>query len=250
MQSFKMRLKHKTAIITGSTKGIGLCVAQRFLREGAKVVINGRDEKRLASAKKELSSLGEVRAVHGDVSDAAVSNELAKVCVDAFGHIDILVNNAGITKGQRILDITEEDWDSIIRVNLKGTFLCTKAALPDMMERKRGHIINLSSIYMMGSKGQLHYDATKGGIASMSRSMALELARYNILVNCVAPGLLDTDMPKVIPQKIIDEYVNSVPLRRLGTADEVASLIVFLVSDENTYITGQVLHVNGGMFRT
>src|SRR3990167_8209311 len=108
-----MRLKHKTAIITGSTKGIGLCVARRFLRDGAKVVINGRDEKRLASAKKELSSLGEVRAVHGDVSYAAVSNKLAKVCVDYFGHIDILVNNAGITKGQRIQDITEEDWDSI-----------------------------------------------------------------------------------------------------------------------------------------
>lgn len=245
-----MRLQDKTAVITGSTKGIGLAIARKFLRGGAKVVINGRDASRLSAAQKELSSLGEARAVQGDASDAGVAKELASACAQSFGRIDILVNNAGITKGQRIQDITEEDWDSIMRVNLKGTFLCAKAVLPDMMERNSGNIINLSSLYMMGSKGQLHYDATKGGIASMTRSMALELARYNILVNCVAPGLLDTDMPKVIPQKIIDEYVKSVPLRRLGTAEEVANLVSFLVSDENTYITGQVIHVNGGVFRT
>lgn len=245
-----MRLKNKTAIITGSTKGIGLAVAKRFLQEGANVVLNGRDEQRLQSVCKELSLLGGVHSVSGDVSDNAVAKALADTCVQSFGHIDILVNNAGITKGQRIQDITEEDWDSIITVNLKGTFLCAKAALPDMMDRKKGNIINLSSLYMMGSKGQLHYDATKGGIASMTRSMALELARYNILVNCVAPGLLDTDMPKVIPERIIDDYIKSVPLRRLGTADEAAALIAFLASDENSYMTGQVLHINGGVFRT
>ncbi len=245
-----MRLKDKSAIVTGSTKGIGFSVAKRFLEEGAKVVINGRDELRLKSAQKELSPLGEVCSVAGDVSNAKVAVALAEACVQSFGRIDILINNAGITKGQRIQDITEEDWDSIITVNLKGTFLCAKAALPNMMERNRGRIINLSSLYMMGSKGQLHYDATKGGIASMTRSMALELARYNIIVNCVAPGLLDTDMPKVIPEKIIEEYIKSVPLRRLGTAEEAASLIAFLASDENSYMTGQVLHINGGVFRT
>lgn len=245
-----MRLKHKTAIITGSTKGIGFSIAKRFLQEGASVVINGRDEERLNAAQKQLSLFGDARAVSGDVSDARAAKELVSVCVKCFGRIDILINNAGITKGQRIQDITEKDWDSVISVNLKGTFLCTQMALPHMIEQNHGHIVNLSSLYMMGSKGQLHYDATKGGIASMSRSMALELARYNILVNCVAPGLLDTDMPKIIPQKIIDEYIQSVPLRRLGTADEVANLVLFLVSGENTYITGQVLHVNGGVFRT
>ena len=245
-----MRLKDKSAIVTGSTKGIGFSVAKRFLEEGAKVVINGRDELRLKSAQKELSPIGKVCSVAGDVSDGKVAGALAEACVQSFGRIDILVNNAGITKGQRILDITEEDWDSIITVNLKGTFLCAKAALPNMMERNKGHIINLSSLYMMGSKGQLHYDATKGGIASMTRSMALELARYNIIVNCVAPGLLDTDMPKVIPERIIDDYIKSVPLRRLGTAEEAAALIAFLASDENSYMTGQVLHINGGVFRT
>lgn len=245
-----MRLKDKVAVITGSSRGIGRAAALRFAEEGCRVVVVARNYDPAQEVTEAIQEKGgQAVTVMADVSKKVDVEKLFKTAVENFGRLDILVASAGITKGQKLTDITEEDWQSIIDVNLKGTFLSCQEAFKYMIPQKYGKVVTLSSVYAWGSKGQLHYDATKGGIVSMTRSMALEMAKHNIHINCVAPGLIDTEMPKVIPEKIVQEYILSVPFRRLGTAEEVANTILFLVSDQSDFITGQVIHINGGVLR-
>lgn len=244
-----MRLKGKIAIITGSSRGIGKATAIRFAEEGCRVVINGRNPETAHLTTKEiLKNGGEAITLIGDVSKKEDVERIVEETYKKFGRIDILVNNAAITAGSRFYEIKEEDWDKILAVNLKGSFLFAQAVSKYMMEQRYGKIINISSIYAMGSKGQMHYDCSKGGIISLTRSLALELAKYNINVNCVAPGLCETDMPKIIPQKILDKAREQIPFKRFGMPEEVANVILFLASDESSYITGQTIHVNGGAY--
>jgi 3-oxoacyl-[acyl-carrier protein] reductase len=244
-----MRLKNKVAIITGSSRGIGKVTAIRFAEEGCKVVVNGRNfETADLTTQEILKKGGEAITLAGDVSKKADVERITEEAYKKFGKIDILVNNAAITAGSRFYEIKEEDWDRILEVNLKGSFLFAQAVSKYMMEQRYGKIINLSSIYAMGSKGQMHYDCSKGGIISLTKSLALELAKYNINVNCVAPGLCETDMPKIIPQKILEKAKEQIPFRRFGEPSEVANVILFLASDEASYITGQTIHVNGGAY--
>lgn len=243
-----MRLKEQVAIITGSSRGIGLATARLFLEEGAAVVLNGRNEQRLQETVEKLKRLGRVEAVAGDIANQETAIQLAERAKNVFGKIDVLVCNAGITRGERVTEIAPTSWEAIINTNVSGTFYCIQAVLPEMIAQKQGSIITLSSIYYRGSKGQLHYDTSKGAIVSMTRSLALELAKYSIRVNCVAPGLIDTDMPKVIPEKILNKLIQMIPFRRFGRPQEVAYAILFLASREASFITGQVLHVNGGSF--
>lgn len=244
-----MRLLNKVAIITGSSRGIGKATAIRFAEEGYKVVVNGRNfEVANKVAEEIIKKGGEAIVLAGDVSCKGEVEKIVDETYKKFGKIDVLVNNAALTAGSRFYEIKEEDWDKIISVNLKGSFLFAQAVSKYMMEQRYGKIINLSSIYAMGSKGQMHYDCSKGGIISLTKSLALELAKYNINVNCVCPGLCETEMPRIIPQKILDKAKEEIPFRRFGMPEEVANVILFLASDEASYITGQTIHVNGGAY--
>lgn len=244
-----MLLKNKVAIITGSTKGIGKATAKLFVKEGAKVVINGRNLNTVNEVVAEIKNTGaEAIGCAGDVALKETAINITKTALDNFGSIDILINNAAITAGKRFSDITDEEWDKVLNTNLKGTFMLVKEATKNMIARKYGKIINLSSIYYRGGRGQLHYDSSKGALVSFTRSLSLELAKYNINVNCVAPGLIDTDMPKIIPKDLIEKQIALIPFRRAGQPEEVAELLLFLSSEKSTYITGQIIHINGGAY--
>lgn len=245
-----MLLKDKVAIVTGSSRGIGEATAHYMAREGAKVVVNGRHFDTCdAVADRIRSEGGEAAAVAADVGKLEDHEKLVRGTLDKYGRIDSLINNAATTSSVRALEIGEAEWDRIQNVNIKGAFFLTQKVARHMAESGGGSIVNLSSIYATGSKGQIHYDCTKGAIISMTRSLAVELARYNIRANCVAPGYIDTDMPKIIPEKVIDEALRVTPIRRLGKPEEAASVIAFLASDAAGYVTGQTIHVNGGWYR-
>lgn len=244
-----MLLKNKVAIITGSTKGIGKATALTFAKEGAKVVINGRNEETVNKVVEEIKNLGgEVIGYAGDVALKETAVNITKLTLEKFRQIDILINNAAITAGKRFYEITDEEWDKVINTNLKGAFMLVKEAAKNMIEKKYGKIINLSSIYYRGGRGQLHYDSSKGALVSFTRSLALELAKYNINVNCVAPGLIDTEMPKIIPKEIIEKQIALIPFKKAGQPQDVAELLLFLSSDKSAYITGQIIHINGGAY--
>lgn len=246
-----MRLKNKIAIITGSSRGFGEATAILLAKEGAKVVVNGRNLETADKVTQKIKNNGGTAVtIAANVSIKSDVENLVNKTHQLFGRIDILVNNAGTTKASRFYEIKEEDWDEVINTNLKGYFLCAQAVSKYMMAQNYGKIINVSSIYYTGSKGQMHYDCSKGGIVSMTRSLALELAKYKININCVAPGICETEMPRIIPRKVIDEYIKQVPFRRLGRAEEIASVILFLASDESSYITGQTIHIDGGLVRS
>lgn len=245
-----MNLNGKVAIITGSSRGIGEAAALYFARMGAKVVVNSRSlDACRAVAERIESAGGEALTVQADVGRLDQHGKIIGETLKRFGRIDTLVNNAAITNSVRALDVTEESWDAVFDVNMKGAFFLAQKAARAMADTGGGVIINLSSIYSTGSKGQIHYDCTKGGVISMTRSLAVELARHNIRVNCIAPGYIDTEMPKIIPPQVIEETLRQLPIRRLGKPDEVASLMAYLASDDAAYITGQTIHVNGGWYR-
>jgi 3-oxoacyl-[acyl-carrier protein] reductase len=244
--SVTIDLSAHVAVVTGSTRGIGHAIALALHGAGAKVAIVGRD---LARAQAIAAGLGDrAVGVACDVADAAQVEQAFAAVEQALGPVTALVNNAGVTRDNVMLRLTADDWDAVLDPNLKGAFLCTKAVLRGMMKRRAGRIINVSSIVgLIGNKGQANYAASKAGLIGFTKSVAKEYASRGILVNCVAPGFIDTDMTSGLPEEARAALLESIALGRLGSPDDIAGAVLFLVSDLATYITGQTLVVDGGM---
>ena len=243
-------LKDKVAIITGASRGIGKSIALLMAQNGAKVVASARNQELLDSLVAEIKSLGgEALAVAGDVSSSEDANNLISSAVEAFGQVDILVNNAGITRDGLLLRMKDEDWDAVLDINLKGAFVCTRAAAKVMTKKRYGRIINISSVVgEMGNAGQANYSASKAGMIGLTKSNAKELGKRNVTVNAVTPGFITTDMTDGLSDKVKEELTTQIPLGCLGEAADVAEAVLFLASEKSKYITGQVLGVNGGMY--
>ena len=243
-------LAGKVAVVTGGTRGIGLAVARSLADDGASVVVSGRDPGRLENAAKELEGLGaSALAVAADAAKREDADRLVEAAKERFGRIDVLVNNAGITRDQLLVRMKDDDWDQVLDTNLRGVFLMTRAAGKVMMRQKSGRIVNVSSAAgAMGNAGQANYSAAKAGVIGFTKATARELAHWNILVNAVAPGLIETDMAAAIPAEARETLMQQVPLKRIGTAKEVAEVVRFLAGEGAGYITGQVIHVNGGLY--
>lgn len=243
-------LQGKCAVITGASRGIGREIAIKYAKEGANIVLNYRNsETEALQLKEELDKLGSnTLIVKANVSNFEEAEKLIKEAKEVFGRVDILVNNAGITKDNLIMRMKEEDFDSVIDVNLKGAFNCLKAVTPIMIRQKSGKIINMSSVVgVIGNAGQVNYCASKAGLIGMTKSLAREIGGKNINVNAIAPGFIDTDMTKVLSEDQKKNIMSQVPLKRLGQAEDIANLALFLASNQSDYITGQVIHVDGGM---
>lgn len=243
-------LQGKTALITGAARGIGRAIALRFADEGAEVAftdLNYDDNSK--SLENELNTKGvKAKAYASDASDFADTEKVVNQIVEQFGKIDILVNNAGITKDTLLMRMTEEQWDLVIKINLKSVFNFTKAATKSMMKNRYGSIINLSSVVGVGGNaGQSNYSASKAGIIGFTKSIARELGSRNIRSNAVAPGFIQTEMTAALPQEVREEWINKIPLRRGGTPDDVANVCLFLASDLSSYVSGQVINICGGM---
>lgn len=240
----------KVAFITGATRGIGRAIALELANEGYNIALNYRTENEaLETLKKEISELGvECYPVQGDVSKAEDSEIMTKEIIEHFEQIDVLVNNAGITKDKLIQRMKEEEFTDVINVNLVGTFNITKNVIKYMTKKRYGKIINISSVVgISGNAGQSNYAASKAGIIGFTKSIAKELASRNITANAVAPGFIQTDMTNVLKDEVKEAIEGTIPLKRLGTAEDVAKVVKFLASDDSNYITGQVINVDGGM---
>ena len=243
-------LKGKCAIVTGAAKGIGKAIALKLASLGANIVLNYRSsEEKAIETENEIKALGvEVLRVKGDISNISDVENLINTAKEKFGKIDIMVNNAGITKDTLILRMKEEDFDSVINVNLKGVFNCLKTITPVMVKQREGKIINLSSVVgLSGNAGQVNYAASKAGVIGMTKSLAKEVGARGITVNAVAPGFIETDMTEVLGEKFKEETKKAIPLKRLGKPEDVANAVAFLASEDANYITGQVIQVDGGM---
>ena len=243
-------LKGKCAVITGASRGIGKCIATKFAKEGANVVINYRNnEEEALKVKQELEDLGsQVLVVKADVSELEQAENLIKEAKKEFGRVDILVNNAGITKDNLIIRMKEEDFDSVIKTNLKGAFNCLKAVTPIMLKQKYGKIVNMASVVgVVGNPGQVNYCASKAGLIGMTKSLAKEIGSRNITVNAIAPGFIDKDMTKILSDKKKKKILSQIPLNKFGNVEDIANVALFLGSENSNYITGQVIHVDGGM---
>ncbi|MBP3231202.1 3-oxoacyl-[acyl-carrier-protein] reductase [Anaerovibrio sp.] len=245
-----MHLDGKTALVTGASRGIGRAIAIKLASEGASVAINYAGNAKAAEEVKSIieAAGGKAMLVQADVSSAESVEAMIKEVVEAFGGIDILVNNAGITRDGLLMRMKEEDWDAVINTNLKGVFYCTKAVSKLMMKKRAGRIVNMASVVgLTGNAGQANYAAAKAGVIGFSKTMAKELASRGITVNMVAPGYIDTDMTAVLSESVRETMVSGIPLGRAGTPEDVANAVLFLVSDDASYITGQVINVDGGM---
>ena len=243
-------LKGKTAIVTGASRGIGRATAIKLASLGANIILNYRsNEEEASKVEEEIKAFGvETIMVKADISKMDEVENMISTAKEKFGTIDIMVNNAGITKDTLIMRMKEEDFDSVIDVNLKGVFNCLKCITPVMMKQKSGKIINLSSVVgISGNAGQVNYAASKAGVIGMTKSLAKEIGSRGITVNAVAPGFIETDMTEVLGEKAKDEYKKGIPLRKLGKPEDVANVIAFLASEAADYVTGQVIHVDGGM---
>jgi len=245
-----MDLKGKIAIVTGAAQGIGKVIALGLAKCGADIAVSDINEDSLNAAVNEIEALGhKAIAVKMDVSSLKDCEDMVKKTVDAFGKVDILINNAGITRDTVLLRMKEEQWDQVIQVNLKGTFNCTKAVIRSMFKQKSGKIINISSVTgAMGNAGQANYSASKAAVMGFTKSIAREYAHCGITVNAVAPGFIKTAMTDAIPEKDRDAMISIIPAKRLGLPEDVADTVCFLASDMANYITGQVIHINGGMY--
>lgn len=245
-----MRLKGKNTLVTGGSRGIGKAIALELAKEGANVAINyTSNQEKADEAVKEIESYGvKGIAIQGNVTDKDAVEAMIKTFDQHFDTLDVLINNAGITKDNLLIRMKEEDWDGVLDVNLKGVFLATKAVARKMIKQKQGKIINLSSVVgVMGNPGQGNYCASKAGVIGFTKSIAKELGGKNITVNAIAPGFIETDMTEVLSDKAKEEMLRNVPLKRPGKPEDVAKLVSFLSSENADYITGQVIHVDGGM---
>ena len=237
-------------MLKGASRGIGKCIATKFAKEGANVVINYRNnEEEALKVKQELEDLGsQVLVVKADVSELEQAEKLIKEAKKEFGKVDILVNNAGITKDNLIIRMKEEDFDSVIKTNLKGAFNCLKSVTPIMLKQKYGKIVNMSSVVgVVGNPGQVNYCASKAGLIGMTKSLAKEIGSRNITVNAIAPGFIDTDMTKILSDDQKKKILSQIPLNKFGNVEDIANVALFLASENSNYITGQVIHVDGGM---
>ena len=243
-------LKGKVAIVTGSGRGIGKAIALKLAENGADIVINDIPGSDYADeTKKEIEALG-VKAivVRGDVRNKDDVDALINQTVETFGKIDILVNNAGITRDGLMIRMSEEDWDMVLDINLKGAFNCIKAAARPMMKQRSGSIINIASVVgVMGNAGQANYTASKAGLIGLTKTVAKEFSSRNIRANAVAPGFIESHMTDVLPEDVIKQYFDAIPLSKFGTTEDVAKAVLFLASDLSSYVTGQTINVDGGL---
>jgi 3-oxoacyl-[acyl-carrier protein] reductase len=239
----------RIALVTGAARGIGYAIASKLVSDGCAVVISDILADAASESAARLAQAGaEAIAVSGDVSKAEDVEKMFAAAVEKFGRLDILVNNAGVTRDNLLLRMEEKDWDFVLNINLKGAFFCTKAASRIMMKNRWGRIINISSVVgVMGNAGQANYSASKAGLIGLTKSAAKELGGRNITVNAVAPGFIETDMTGNLPQAARDAFMVSIPLKRAGTPVDVARVVSFLASDLAEYVTGQVIHCDGGM---
>jgi 3-oxoacyl-[acyl-carrier protein] reductase len=243
-------LAGRVAIVTGASRGIGLMIGRLLAEDGASVVVSGRDPNRLDAALREIEAIGTgALAVTADAASREDAERLVDATRERFGRIDVLVNNAGITRDQLLVRMKDDDWDQVLDTNLRGVFLMTRVVGKVMMRQKGGRIVNITSAAgAMGNPGQVNYSAAKAGVIGFTKAAARELAHWNVLVNAVAPGLIDTDMTASMPAEARDGLMQQVPLRRSGTTREVAEVVRFLAGDGAAYITGQTIHVNGGLY--
>ena len=240
---------NKVVFVTGATRGIGKQIAITFAKEGYDVAINYRKEnEELENTRKEIEEIGvKCLAVQGDVSSFEDCERFVKEIINEYGKIDVLVNNAGITKDTLLMRMKKEDFESVIDVNLVGTFNVTKNVIPYMMKARCGRIINISSVVgVSGNAGQTNYSASKAGIIGFTKSLAKEIASRNILVNAVAPGFIETNMTDVLKDEVKEAISKQIPLNRMGKAEDVANVVKFLASEDSSYITGQVINIDGG----
>jgi len=242
-------MENKAAIVTGSGRGIGKAIALKLAQDKMNIVICDIDDDSMNAAVKQIEQSGvKAIAVKVDVTNIEQVTHLFDEAIKAFGRVDVLVNNAGITRDNLLIRMQESEWDAVISVNLKGSFNCLKAAAKIMMKQRSGKIVNVSSVVgVMGNVGQANYAASKGGVISLTKSAAKELAARNITVNAVAPGYIETEMTKNLHDSIKEAFLSLVPLKRPGQPEDIANVVSFLVSPAADYITGQVIHIDGGM---
>ncbi len=239
----------KNAIVTGAARGIGKGIAIGLAKRGINVVISDIMKEEAEKTAEEIKALGvDAIAVVADVSKAEDAERLVKETVEKFGAVDFLVNNAGITRDNLSLRMSEKEWDMVIDINLKGTFLCSQAAVKEMMKKRFGRIVNISSVSgILGTAGQVNYASSKAGVIAMTKTFAREYGARNITCNAVAPGFIVTEMTEQLSDKVKEEYLKNIPLKRGGTPEDIANVVNFLVSPEGSYITGTVLNVSGGL---
>ena len=241
-----MDFSGKVVIVTGSARGIGKSIAQRFSEAGAKVVISDLDQDAVSAVASEMP--GEAVGIKANVTDAADVDSLIKQAVEKYGRVDVVVNNAGITRDTLMIRMDEKDWDMVLDINLKGSFLVTKSAAKVMMKQRSGRIVNVSSVVgLFGNAGQTNYSASKAGLIGLTKSAAKELGARGVTVNAVAPGFIETEMTSALSEAAREAFLERTVIKRAGSPDDVASAVMFLASDDAAYITGHVIAVDGGM---
>lgn len=243
-----MRFDGKAAVVTGAGRGIGFEIAKLLMSEGAQVVLIDVDQDAADDAAGKLRELGGLaEPIACDVTDPIAVQGAMQKCVERFGRLDVLVNNAGVTKDAKLTDLDADAWDFVLDVNLKGAFLCSQAAAKHMIPAGYGRIVNISSIAYDGNVGTANYSASKGGVNALTRTACLELARYGITINAVAPGAVATRLALDLPQKVQEKFLSKIPCHRWAAPSEIASVVAFLASDDAAYINGQIIHVCGGL---